>query len=126
MTSALPHEFDRRASDYERHAPVQREAAQWLAEWLPGEIEHPALELGAGTGLFTRHLVGRTKRLVASDIAPRMVQAGIDRLPDAVILDQRLLWVFVLLVLVIKGGGLLSLDTMFKSAPSAHPVSQPQ
>lgn len=49
-----------------------------------------------------------------------------DRLPDAVILDQRLLWVFVLLVLVIKGGGLLSLDTMFKSAPSAHPVSQPQ
>jgi malonyl-CoA O-methyltransferase len=83
MTSARPHEFDRRASEYERHAPVQREAAQWLAEWLPDEIEHPALELGAGTGLFTRHLVGRTKRLVASDIAPRMVQAGIDRLPDA-------------------------------------------
>ncbi len=83
MTSALPHEFDRRAAQYEQHAPVQREAAQWLAEWLPDHIEDPALELGAGTGLFTRHLVSRTKRLVASDIAPRMVQAGIDALPGA-------------------------------------------
>jgi malonyl-CoA O-methyltransferase len=76
-------EFDRRAALYERHAPVQREAAEWLAEWLPDQIEHPALELGAGTGLFTRHLVGRTERLVASDIAPRMVRAGLDTLPDA-------------------------------------------
>lgn len=83
MTPAPPLDFDRRAAQYERHAPVQREAAAWLAEWLPDHIEHPALELGAGTGLFTRHLVGRTKKLVASDIAPRMVRAGIDRLPDA-------------------------------------------
>lgn len=83
MTSALPHEFDRRAAQYERHAPVQREAALWLAEWLPEKIEGPALELGAGTGLFTRHLVGRTGKLVASDIAPRMVRAGIEALPEA-------------------------------------------
>lgn len=40
-----------------------------------------------------------------------------DRLPDAVILDQRLLWVFLLLTLVIKGGGMLSLDRALKSAP---------
>lgn len=49
-----------------------------------------------------------------------------DRLPDGIILDQRLLWVFLLLVLVIKGGGLLSLDQLFRNAPSARPVSQPQ
>ena len=83
MTSAVAHEFDRRAAQYERHAPVQREAASWLAEWLPEKIEGPALELGAGTGLFTRHLAGRTRHLLASDIAPRMVQAGIDALPQA-------------------------------------------
>lgn len=82
MTSAFPHEFNRRAAQYEHHAPVQREAASWLAEWLPEKIEGPALELGAGTGLFTRHLVGRTGRLVASDIAPRMVQRGLESLPE--------------------------------------------
>lgn len=37
-----------------------------------------------------------------------------DRFPDGVILDQRLFWVFVLLVLVIKGGGALSLDALLR------------
>lgn len=36
--------------------------------------------------------------------------AWFDRFPDAVILDQRALWIFVLLTLVIKGAGPLSLD----------------
>ena len=56
MTTSFPHNFDRRASVYEEHAPVQREAAAWLAEWLPETIGGPVLEVGAGTGLFTRHL----------------------------------------------------------------------
>jgi malonyl-CoA O-methyltransferase len=83
MTSSVPHEFNRRAAQYEQHAPVQREAATWLAEWLPPTIDHPALELGAGTGLFTRHLVGRTRRLVASDTARNMVRIGMETLPEA-------------------------------------------
>jgi len=83
MTTAPAHEFDRRALQYEDHAPVQREAAAWLAEWLPDKIEGPALELGSGTGLFTRHLIGRTDKLIASDAAPRMVAAGVTALPDA-------------------------------------------
>ena len=83
MTSALPHQFDRRASHYEAHAPVQREVAAWLAEWLPEKIESPALELGAGTGLFTRQLVGRTEKLVATDISPRMVEIGKSNVPQA-------------------------------------------
>ncbi|MEP4035718.1 DoxX family protein [Pseudophaeobacter sp.] len=37
-----------------------------------------------------------------------------DRFPDSVIMDQRLFWVFVLTVLVIKGAGALSLDTVLK------------
>jgi malonyl-CoA O-methyltransferase len=83
MKTATAHDFDRRAEQYERHATVQREAAAWLAEWLPEKIEGPALELGSGTGLFTRHLVGRAQTLIASDAAPRMVAAGVSALPDA-------------------------------------------
>lgn len=37
-----------------------------------------------------------------------------DRFPDAVIMDQRGLWVFLLLVLVIKGAGPLSFDRALK------------
>ena len=36
--------------------------------------------------------------------------AWFDRMPDALILDQRAFWVFPLVVLVIKGAGALSLD----------------
>lgn len=33
-----------------------------------------------------------------------------DRVPDSLILDQRLLWIFVLVVLVLKGAGKVSVD----------------
>ena len=83
VTASIPHQFDRRAAHYEAHAPVQRAMAAWLAEWLPVEIESPALELGAGTGLFTRQLVGRTNRLVATDASARMVEIGKSNVPQA-------------------------------------------
>ncbi|MEQ6247389.1 DoxX family protein [Sulfitobacter sp. HNIBRBA3233] len=41
---------------------------------------------------------------------PAVTGAWFDRLPDGVILDQRALWIFLLLVLVFKGAGPLSLD----------------
>jgi len=43
-------------------------------------------------------------------LEPKFVGAMFDRLPDAVIFDQRLLWVFVLLVIAVNGPGKLSLD----------------
>lgn len=42
--------------------------------------------------------------------------AWFDRLPDGVILDQRLFWVFVLVLLVVKGAGPLSLDRLLRIA----------
>ena len=55
------------------------------------------------------------------------VGAWFDKAPDATILDQRALWVFLLLVLVIKGAGPLSLDQLLlRNAPSAHRVSPRQ
>ncbi|MBY6067072.1 DoxX family protein [Leisingera aquaemixtae] len=38
-----------------------------------------------------------------------------DRFPDAVILDQRLFWIFLLAVLVIKGAGALSVDALLRN-----------
>ncbi len=40
----------------------------------------------------------------------KTIGALFDRVPDSVISDQRTLWVFVMVVLVIKGGGYISLD----------------
>ncbi|OED49745.1 DoxX family protein [Leisingera sp. S232] len=38
-----------------------------------------------------------------------------DRFPDAVILDQRLFWIFLLAVLVVKGAGALSADALLRT-----------
>lgn len=38
------------------------------------------------------------------------IGAWFDRFPDAIILDQRALWVFLLLTLVVKGAGPISFD----------------
>jgi putative oxidoreductase len=44
--------------------------------------------------------------------------AWFDRIPDALILDQRAFWVLCLTILVVKGAGMLSADRfLFKSAP---------
>ena len=44
--------------------------------------------------------------------------AWFDRVPDALILDQRAFWVLCLAILVFKGAGALSVDRLlFKSAP---------
>lgn len=50
--------------------------------------------------------------------------AWFDRTPDALILDQRAFWVYLLLTLVVMGGGVLSLDrVVFRNATSARPAS---
>ena len=43
--------------------------------------------------------------------------AWFDKAPDAIILDQRALWVFLLLVIVVKGAGPLSLDRALSRTP---------
>lgn len=83
--------FGRRAKEYERHALLQREAAQTLADFSAECIKAqaglpcpgPVVEIGCGTGLFTGLLTAMlTKKLgeaarpyLATDIAPEMVAA---------------------------------------------------
>ncbi|AXI47434.1 hypothetical protein C1J03_16310 [Sulfitobacter sp. SK012] len=46
---------------------------------------------------------------------PKVFGAWFDRFPDSIIMDQRALWVFLLLVLVMKGAGPLSFDNALRS-----------
>ncbi len=80
-TTPLPR-FADKAESYDIHAQVQLEAANWLAEWLPETTENTtALELGAGTGLFTRQLFNRCTHLTCTDLSPEMLQVCEKRIP---------------------------------------------
>ena len=78
----LADRFGRAAADYGRYACVQMAMAEWLAEWLPSERLGQALEMGAGTGGFTRHLLPWPDRLLASDLSPAMCAAGRAEVPQ--------------------------------------------
>lgn len=93
-----------------------------------GEIILPILIL---IGLFTRIAALGMIAFVAVqsyvDIAfhgadEKTIGAWFDRLSDSVILDQRALWIFLLVYLVIRGAGAISLDYLFagRRASSAH------
>lgn len=88
----------------------------------------PALIL---VGLFTRlAAIGLIGFVVVQSLTDLYGHGGIahtetlgawfDRLPDGVILDQRLFWVTALVVLVVKGAGPLSLDRLLsRRSPDA-------
>ncbi|MEM6973247.1 MAG: DoxX family protein [Pseudomonadota bacterium] len=76
-------------------------------------------------GLFTRiAALGMIVFIIVQsyvDIAFHAVDAEtmgalFDRIPTAAIMDQRALWIFMLLVLVVKGAGALSLDALIGRA----------
>ncbi len=95
-----------------------------------GEIILPLLVVA---GLFTRiaalGMIGFIVVQTLTDILVHQVDATtigalFDRFPDSVILDQRMLWLFPLLYLVVKGAGWLSLDkvlcTIWTRRMAAH------
>lgn len=70
--------FDAAASSYERHAVIQRQAAEQLVEriaTLPLPSRPRILEIGCGTGLLTRALACRLGEAdwTITDIAPTML-----------------------------------------------------
>jgi malonyl-CoA O-methyltransferase len=74
-SAAIARSFGAHAHAYEQHAGVQRAIADRLAELLPPLRSPRVLELGCGTGLFSRHLVTRYPdgSFVLSDVAPAMI-----------------------------------------------------
>lgn len=84
--SPLPAEpsprFALKADSYEAHAQVQADAANWLAQWLPQNNRNiQVLELGAGTGLYTRHLAQHYDKLTSTDLAPEMLRICQQQIP---------------------------------------------
>lgn len=103
-------------------------AGTWAEFLLPVLLVLGLLTRYAAVGMIGFIMVQTLTDLFGHGVIEHAATVGklFDRLPDAPILDQRLLWVFLLITLVIKGGGLLSLDRVLRSEPSAHPVSRQQ
>ncbi|MGL3607067.1 DoxX family protein [Rhizobium sp. G187] len=91
----------------------------WSAMVIFGSYGEFILPLLVVAGLFTRIAALGMVAFIAvqtlTDILVHQVDAAtigelFDRFPDSVILDQRLLWVFPLFYLTVKGAGFISLD----------------
>jgi malonyl-CoA O-methyltransferase len=75
-SAAIAQSFGARAASYDEHADLQRAVAERLACLLPPLASPRVLELGCGTGLFSRHLLARYSggTFVFTDLAPSMVE----------------------------------------------------
>ena len=86
----------------------------WIGSY--SEFVLPVLiVLGLFTRLASMAMIGFVCMISFVDIYGHHVDAGFigrmfDKNPQAPILDQRLLWVFLLFVLVLRGGGIVSAD----------------
>ncbi|HSB59714.1 MAG TPA: methyltransferase domain-containing protein [Methyloceanibacter sp.] len=75
-SAAVAQSFGARAACYEENADLQRTVAERLAHLLPQRASPRVLELGCGTGLFSRHLLARYPdgTFVFTDLAPSMLE----------------------------------------------------
>lgn len=84
-SAAVARSFGARAETYDEHADLQRGVAERLAGLLPQRASPRVLELGCGTGLFSRHLLARYPdgAFLLTDLAPSMVEQCRCNLPNA-------------------------------------------
>jgi len=67
--------FSKHVKTYDRHAQLQRSMAERLASLIPNPFPRKILEIGCGTGVFTRHLLARSpSSIILNDIAPLMIE----------------------------------------------------
>lgn len=74
----------------------------------------------AALGMIVFIVVQSYVDIMFHGVGAETIGALFDRLPNAAILDQRALWVFLMLILVVKGGGALSLDALISRASGAR------
>ena len=91
-------------------------AGTWAEIILPVLIVAGLLTRLAALGMIGFVIVQSWVDIVGHGLAPADIGAWFDRVPSSVILDQRAFWVFLLLVLVFRGAGPLSLDRLFVEA----------
>jgi putative oxidoreductase len=88
-------------------------AGTWAEFILPTLIVVGLLTRYAAVGMLGFVLVQSLTDIWGHAVDAATVGRWFDRVPDALILDQRALWVVLLLVLATMGGGKLSLDAAF-------------
>ena len=75
IDSAIIESFSKYARSYEKYAQIQISMAERLASMLPEKFPDKALELGCGTGIFTKHLLAHSpQNLIVNDISPAMIE----------------------------------------------------
>ncbi len=84
-------------------------AGTWAELILPALIVLGLLTRLAALGMIVFVIVQSLTDVIGHGLSSE-VGAWFDRFPDAIILDQRALWIFLLIVLVIKGAGPISFD----------------
>ena len=94
------------------------------AELMPADMDDPSTLLRLMEGVdkvLVNAPIDDKKEVRERNVIEAMIHSGhgakiggfFDRFQDAAIADQRLLWLFPLVYLVIRGPGLISLDTVF-------------
>jgi malonyl-CoA O-methyltransferase len=73
-SSNIKTSFSKYATKYEKHAHLQNEIGDHLALLLPNKISERVLEIGCGTGIFTKHLlIHPLKKMILNDISVEMI-----------------------------------------------------
>ncbi len=85
----------------------------WAEVILPALIILGLFTRGAALGMIGFIIVQSLTDIFGHGVDAATIGTWFDKNPDALILDQRLFWVTILLVLVVRGAGKLSLDHFF-------------
>ena len=87
----------------------------WAEFILPVMITVGLFTRAASLGMIVFIAVMTYVDITGHHVGAETIGALFDGNPGSLIADQRLMWIFVLLVPVLKGGGYLSLDTLLGS-----------
>ncbi len=101
-------------------------AGTWAEFILPALIVLGLLTRLAALGMIGFVIVQSYVDVVGHGAGADDIGGWFDGTPSALILDQRAFWVFLLLVLVLRGAGPLSLDALLRRQINTSDTSLPQ
>ncbi len=87
-------------------------AGSWAEFILPALIVLGLATRLAALGMIGFTLVQSLTDIIGHKAGPDTIGAWFDRASDALILDQRALWMLLFVTLVLKGAGIISLDRL--------------
>ncbi|MEL7461165.1 MAG: DoxX family protein [Pseudomonadota bacterium] len=99
-------------------------AGTWAELILPILVVIGLFTRLAAIGMIGFVIVQSWVDVVGHGLAAADIGTWFDRLPSAAILDQRAFWIFVLLYLVFRGGGPMSVDRMLSARQPAQAMTE--